>query len=98
MNINYTRIVTVGDIKFTIRYSNKALLSYLNRLSTDTDGIDSLYDYFYDLALNGARSMNVELAYTRDEFFDLIDSVPDSITNFQEAVSSFKEKDSKKKG
>lgn len=98
MNIDYTRTVNVGDIQFIIKYSNKALLNYLNRLETDSEGIDSLYNYFYDLALNGARSSNIEFAYSRDQFIELIDSIPDSITNFQIAVSSFKGEENKKKG
>jgi hypothetical protein len=95
MNPDFTRIVKVGNIQLPIKYSNKALLNYLNRLSTDSEGIDSLYHYFFDLAVNAVRPKEFE--YSFETFEDLVDSTPDAVTNFQVAVSSFTEQKTKKK-
>ena len=82
-----TKKVRIGDLEFTIRYSNIALLKYLN--SKEPENPKVLYRYFFDLSQMGAKAEGIEFNYTFDEFSFAIDPYPETIKNFQEAISSF---------
>jgi hypothetical protein len=87
MELLNVKKVTVGDLVFYIRYSNRALLMYMNRISKEPADYDGLIRYFYDLSKAGAKTEGVEFNYTFEEFGDVIDPWPEAISNFNKAAS-----------
>ncbi len=88
--------VVVGDTEFYLRYSNRALLSYVNSIKDNPNNYDAVIKYFYDLSKIGAKIEGVEFNYSLDDFDKLIDPYPDAIMKFNEAATSLFDSDKKK--
>jgi hypothetical protein len=87
MELNGIRIVKIGDdLEFPIRYSNRALLAHLNREAKDPENLETVIQYYYDLAKTGAKFKGIKFDYTFDQFYDLIDPYPGALEKFNEAV------------
>jgi hypothetical protein len=98
MELLKTKKVVIGDLEFYIRYSNRALLSHLNRSSKEPDNLEGMLHYFYDLCLVGAKAEGKEFGYSFEEFYDAIDPYPDAMQKFNDAILNlFGPENSKKK-
>ena len=87
MELNGIRIVKIGEsLEFPIRYSNRALLAHLNRQAKDPENLETVIQYYYDLAKTGAKATGAKFEYTFDQFYDAIDPYSDALEKFSEAV------------
>jgi hypothetical protein len=96
MELNKTKLVEIGDLKFYIRFSNKAFLTHINKSKSAPDSMDLIVYYFYDLAKLGAKDEGVEFNYSFDEFYEAIDCYSDAFMVMDESISSLFPEDKKK--
>jgi hypothetical protein len=98
MELNIVRKVKVGNLVFSIKYSNRALLAFTNWNIKEPESYDALITYFFDLSRTGAKADGKEFNYSFEEFLDIVDGSPESIVNFKKAVGElFEPADDKKK-
>lgn len=92
-----TQMVTVGTERIPVKFTFRSMIDFENMTGKSIQNATSTEDVtklFYCLAKAGAKDTKLPFNLTFEEFLDEIDSHPESIVSFYEAIT---DKDSEEK-
>ncbi len=94
MKLLESKTVDLGDITFLVRGGNRAVVMYEELAGKlEVESFEDSIKWFYCTAKAGAIKKGIAFDYTFDQFFDVIDSYPDAMHKFSEAMGGEKKKD-----